>query len=87
MCCVSIKGRTVFRGLKVSEGERYVDNSLPVMTRSALQLQLPRKDGRDFRFSLEAWRLCFRSLPGDTEKQADVRISSASEHNINFFPY
>ena len=55
------------------------------MTRSALQLQLPRKDCRDFWFSLEAWRLSFRSLPGDTEKQVDVRISSASEHNINFF--
>ena len=38
-----------------------------------------------FLVSLEAWRLSFRSLPGDTEKQVDVRISSASEHNINFF--
>ena len=54
------------------------------MTMSALQLRFPRKDCRDFWFSLEAWRLCFRSLTGDTEKQVDVRISNASKHNIFF---
>lgn len=55
------------------------------MTRSALQLHLPRKDGRGFPvFHLKPGG-CFRSLPGDTsEKQADVRLSSASEHTINF---